>query len=119
MRFFCVFALLIFPAFCAAEEFRYWTGADGERSTIKLKLVESNQTHVRLEREDNGEKVTLPLDQLSEADKKYLASLMSVKVGERAPDFSVTGIDGEPFKLSEKLAGGKKNIVLLFSRGHW
>lgn len=42
-----------------------------------------------------------------------------VEVGSPAPDFVATGIDGKPFKLSEKLASGEKNIVLLFSRAHW
>lgn len=42
-----------------------------------------------------------------------------VAVGKAAPDFTATGIDNKPFKLSEKLSSGDKNIVLLFSRAHW
>ena len=45
--------------------------------------------------------------------------LQNVVVGSAAPDFTATGIDGKPFKLSEKLANQDKNIVLLFSRAHW
>ncbi len=41
-----------------------------------------------------------------------------LKVGDRAPDFSVTGIDGNAFTLSEKLKSGK-HLVLIFSRAHW
>ena len=37
----------------------------------------------------------------------------------KAPDFTMSGLDGKPFKLSEKLKSGEKNIVLLFSRAHW
>lgn len=42
-----------------------------------------------------------------------------IKVGSPAPDFVATGIDGKAFRLSEKLADGDKNIILLFSRAHW
>ena len=42
-----------------------------------------------------------------------------VEIGKPAPDFAVTGIDGKTFKLSDKLAAGDKNIVLLFSRANW
>ena len=42
-----------------------------------------------------------------------------VAVGDKSPDFEVTGIDGKPFSLSERLADGERNIVLLFSRAHW
>ncbi|RMF40226.1 MAG: hypothetical protein D6753_12115 [Planctomycetota bacterium] len=41
-----------------------------------------------------------------------------LKVGDRAPDFSVTGIDGKQFSLSDKLKSGK-HLVLIFSRAHW
>ena len=41
-----------------------------------------------------------------------------VKVGQPAPDFVVTGANGKPFKLSDKLKQGK-HLVLMFSRAHW
>ena len=41
------------------------------------------------------------------------------KVGSKAPDFTIKGIDGKDIKLSEKLKGGDKNVVLLFSRANW
>ena len=40
-------------------------------------------------------------------------------VGQAAPDFTATGIDGIEFKLSDKLKAGDRNIVLLFSRASW
>jgi len=40
-------------------------------------------------------------------------------VGKPAPDFTATGIDGKEFKLSDKLSGGDRNIVLIFSRANW
>ncbi len=47
-----------------------------------------------------------------------LASAQEVAVGKPAPDFSVTGIDGKTFKLSDKTKAGK-NVALMFSRAHW
>lgn len=41
-----------------------------------------------------------------------------VIVGKSAPDFTVTGIDGKQFKLSDKTKAGK-NVALMFSRAHW
>ncbi len=41
-----------------------------------------------------------------------------VSVGSAAPDFTMTGIDGQSVKLSEVLAEGK-HVVLLFDRAHW
>ena len=41
-----------------------------------------------------------------------------IEVGKPAPDFTVTGVDGKKFKLSEKIAKGK-NVALMFSRAHW
>ena len=42
----------------------------------------------------------------------------AVAVGKPAPDFTVTGIDGKQFKLSDKTSSGK-NVALLFDRAHW
>ncbi len=41
-----------------------------------------------------------------------------IAVGNKAPDFTVTGIDGKPLTLSERLKN-KKNIVLCFNRALW
>jgi hypothetical protein len=41
-----------------------------------------------------------------------------LKVGMRAPDIALTGIDGKSFKLSDITASGK-NVALMFDRAHW
>ncbi len=40
-----------------------------------------------------------------------------VKVGQPAPDFTLTNMDGKPISLSD--FRGKKAVVLVFYRGHW
>jgi hypothetical protein len=42
----------------------------------------------------------------------------SVTLGKPAPDFTVTGIDGKTFQLSDKTKAGK-HVALMFSRAHW
>jgi hypothetical protein len=41
----------------------------------------------------------------------------TVKVGDRAPDFSLTNADGQEFRLQELLSEGA--VVLSFYRGKW
>jgi hypothetical protein len=41
----------------------------------------------------------------------------TVKVGDEAPDFSLTNADGQEFRLRELLAEGP--VVLSFYRGKW
>ncbi len=40
-----------------------------------------------------------------------------IKVGDKAPDFTLENIDGKKIPLSAYR--GKKNVVLVFYRGHW
>jgi cytochrome oxidase Cu insertion factor (SCO1/SenC/PrrC family) len=40
-----------------------------------------------------------------------------VKVGDVAPDFTLENVDGTKITLSD--FRGKKNVVLVFYRGHW
>ncbi len=43
----------------------------------------------------------------------------ALKIGQPAPTFTMTGMGGKAVKLSEKMASGDTNIVLLFSRANW
>ena len=43
--------------------------------------------------------------------------LERIKIGEPAPDFTLQSHDGKNISLSDYR--GKKNVVLVFYRGHW
>jgi cytochrome oxidase Cu insertion factor (SCO1/SenC/PrrC family) len=43
--------------------------------------------------------------------------LERVKVGDKAPDFTLENMDGQKLTLSEVY--GKRNVVLVFYRGQW
>lgn len=59
-------------------------------------------------------------EQDRQAEKKQdQEKTTELKVGDEAPEFEVTGIDGEKFKLSDKIGNDGKNVVLLFSRANW
>jgi cytochrome oxidase Cu insertion factor (SCO1/SenC/PrrC family) len=57
--------------------------------------------------------------QLGPKDGADLAptDLDRVKVGQAAPDFTLENMDGKKISLSD--FRGKKNVVLVFYRGHW
>ncbi|MEK6237420.1 MAG: DUF1587 domain-containing protein, partial [Planctomycetales bacterium] len=58
----------------AEDDFRFWTSA-GRKSEVKLSVVEQDEANVRLRRQDNGKVVELRIDQLNDADRKYLREL--------------------------------------------
>jgi cytochrome oxidase Cu insertion factor (SCO1/SenC/PrrC family) len=57
--------------------------------------------------------------QLGPKDGAGLAptDLDRIKVGQPAPDFTLPDINGKQVSLSD--FRGKKNVVLVFYRGHW
>jgi len=57
--------------------------------------------------------------QLGPKDGHKLPSqdLNRVKIGDAAPDFTLEDMDGKKISLSD--FRGKKNVVLVFYRGHW
>ena len=42
----------------------------------------------------------------------------ALHAGQRAPDFALTGIDGQPVTLSQ-LRQGNRAVLLIFYRGYW
>ncbi len=75
------FLFVILCSDCSAQEdaseFRFWTTADGQRSGVRLKLVEHGEAVVRLMREDNDKVISISVEKLSVADKRFLASTSS------------------------------------------
>jgi cytochrome oxidase Cu insertion factor (SCO1/SenC/PrrC family) len=52
-----------------------------------------------------------------DGDKQPATDLDRVKVGQPAPDFTLEDSDGKNVGLADYR--GKKNVVLIFYRGHW
>ena len=73
MRKFSLFTSLFVFSLCFAEEpFRKWTNLDGKK--IKARFIEGIKGQVKVRRTD-GKTFKIPLDQLSEEDRKYVKSL--------------------------------------------
>ena len=49
--------------------------------------------------------------------KQPAANLDRVRVGQPAPDFTLEDSDGKSISLADYR--GKKNVILVFYRGHW
>jgi cytochrome oxidase Cu insertion factor (SCO1/SenC/PrrC family) len=52
-----------------------------------------------------------------DGEKLTPTDLDRVKVGDTGPDFTLENMDGKKISLSD--FRGKKNVVLVFYRGHW
>jgi cytochrome oxidase Cu insertion factor (SCO1/SenC/PrrC family) len=52
-----------------------------------------------------------------DGDKQAATDLDRVKVGQPAPNFTLEDSDGKSVSLADYR--GKKNVVLVFYRGHW
>ena len=72
-------------------------------STIFFLLFASEAAHAQLGPKDDAN--------LNPTD------LGRVKVGDKAPDFTLENMDGKRISLAD--FHGKKNVVLVFYRGHW
>jgi hypothetical protein len=52
-------------------------------------------------------------------DARNIPSAASaLRVGQRAPDFTLAAVDGKPVALSQ-LRDGKRAVLLIFYRGYW
>jgi hypothetical protein len=72
-RVFFATVLSLFTATALAAETRKWTSNDGRHST-EAELVEQDDANVILKK-SSGETVTVSLERLSEADRRYLRAL--------------------------------------------
>ncbi|MEM7699439.1 MAG: hypothetical protein AAF236_13660 [Verrucomicrobiota bacterium] len=70
-----------------AEETRTWTSADGR--TLEASMVEATEQNVTL-RLSNGQRFTLTLDKLSDADQEFIRATL-------ADAARVDGLDSEPW----------------------
>jgi len=63
--------------------------------------------------------ISLAYAQLGSKDGANLkpTDLERVKLADTAPDFTLENMDGKKITLSD--FRGKKNVVLVFYRGHW
>lgn len=103
--------VLWFSLFCdvlTATELRNWTSG---KHTVEAELVEVSKDgkSVTLRRSDNGKKVTLPLDKLSEADQNY------VRKQKNPPETSrSSAVSGSKDLLIEPASGkGQRRALLI------
>ena len=100
---YCCVLLLVVTCSASAQEFRHWTTSNGQRSNVKLKLVGQNETTLRLQREDNGRVVELPIERLSRADREYIRGVgfQPVKATEDSPQAgSLRHVDRAAYDVS-------------------
>lgn len=74
-----------------AEEFRHWETAAGRKSSVRLKLVDREGDRIRLQREDNGRVVEMRIEQLGDADRRYLDELEDTQTTAVAAPAAATG----------------------------
>ncbi|MEE2935889.1 MAG: SHD1 domain-containing protein, partial [Planctomycetota bacterium] len=81
---------------------RKWTSSDGKFS-IEAELVEAKDGNVRLKRQD-GKVITVPVSQLSKADRDYLSSIAKP---EKKPE-AAKPTPAEAIAAIKKLGGSVK-----------
>lgn len=62
------------PSFAEAGEVRTWTATDGR--TLEAEFIAANDRNVTLRRQADGKRFTLALEQISEADRKWVAEAL-------------------------------------------
>lgn len=92
-----VFAILLVAVACGAP--RSWTSANG-KYTIKAELVDTDDDKVRLQKTD-GTEITVALDQLSEADQRY------VKLRARRTSSTKAERETKPEHDGQRVSGAK------------
>ncbi len=93
--------LLVLPAATASaqsNDYRTWTDSTGQHK-VNAKLVERTEKDITLEKDD-GSRVTLPLDKLSQTDREFLRSLPATTEPEVDPF-----LGGQPVEELERSRG--------------
>jgi outer membrane protein assembly factor BamB len=96
-----------------SAEFRHWTTKNGKRSDVRLQLLESTATEVRLLREDTGKQIVLPLAKLSPDDQQFLTAIRLPATAGDWPQWRGPNRDGKSAAtglLSEWPADGPKLV---------
>ncbi|MBN2210498.1 MAG: hypothetical protein JW709_03800 [Sedimentisphaerales bacterium] len=91
--------LLAIVSATQAQELRTWTNANGTY-TLEAKFVSEADGKVILTKEDGG-KVTIALEQLSQADQEYIAGLQSANPFKPMEDNPFEPLDEQPSKAVE------------------
>jgi hypothetical protein len=104
-------------ASASAADYRTWTDTSG-KYTLNAALVGMNNSHVVLERESDKGLGSIAIDQLSEADQKYLQTEEATKAATTATG----GMQKWSLKDGTEIVGrvvtyGRKEIVLRRTRG--
>ncbi len=81
-------AVFCFSGLSTVAEVRKWTAADGR--TLEAEFISATERNVTLRRKSDGRRFTLPLDKLSEDDKKWVAEKLLDMAGPEKKD--ATGI---------------------------
>jgi hypothetical protein len=104
-------------ATASAADYRTWTDTTG-KYTLNAALVAQNNSHVVLERESDKGLGSIAIDQLSEADQKYLQTQEATDAATSATG----GMQKWTLKNGTEIVGkvvtyGRKQMVLRRSRG--
>ena len=83
-----------------ASEWRIWTSSTG--TEIKAKIINENATHIQLELEIEGRKITLKKEDLSEKDRIFLQEKNQEKQEEKG-NTTIEGFAAIPGQISKKI----------------
>jgi len=106
-------ALGVLIATALSAETRKWTSKDG-RYTTEAELIDRDDTGVTLKK-PSGDTVTVPLDRLSDADRRYVQQWKKAGTSKQDKDGKQAKADGKGAKTDGKDAktdgAGKETVV--------
>ena len=114
-RFAYVVPVVVLLVFASEVHGRIWTDRSGEFK-IEAELLDTSNGKVRLKK-NNGNKVTVPIEKLSEADQAYLKQLAQAKEPATTPEprpSAWSAGHGESGKWNLRLACNCGAIVNVF-----